>query len=151
MRRALLIFLAVAIVVVGCAKAPTPDKAYLAYLEEVAGNEKRAYEDILYTIQSSSLENPMAPCLWADDLQNATEKLAGAVERAPRPSHKSLKEHQAYLLQGMEYQLLAIRYLDRACATMDADEMYMAVLTQDEVARLVRYANDALDDYERSH
>lgn len=150
MRKALTALMAIAIVVVGCAKAPTPDEAYVVYMEGVASNEKRAYEEILYTIQHSSLENPMAPCLWANNLENATEKLAGALERAPHPSHPSLKKHHAYLLQAMEYQLLAIRYLDRACATMDADEMYMAVLTQDEVARLVRYANDALDDYERN-
>lgn len=150
MKKALTALMAIAIVGAGCATGRVSDDAYLTYMEKVAINEMQTCVGILYTIQTSSLFNPMAPCLRVDDLETATEKLTEAWENAPRPSHPSLKEHLACSLQAMEYQLLAIQHLDKGCVNMDADEMYLATINQDAVFRLMKSANWALDEYNKS-
>jgi len=153
MRRALLVFVAVAIVVLGCAKAPTPDEAYLLYMGEVNNNEMQAYNEALDRIFYSTQEGPWAPwaaCVWVNNLENATKGLKNALERAPKPLHPALKKSHEYALQAMEHQLDGLGHFDKGCASMEADEILIGVDYQNEAAKLLVYAGAALAEYYRS-
>ena len=150
MRRALTALMAIAIVVVGCAKALTPDEAYLLYMGEVNNHEMQAYNEALDRIFYSTQEGPWAACVWVNNLENATKSLKNALERAPKPLHPALKKSHEYALQAMEDQLDGVKHFDKGCASMEADEILIGVDYQNEAAKLLVYAAAALAEYYKS-
>jgi len=160
MKKALTALMAMAIVATACGNgsSPTPtptrvlssDEAYLLYMETVADNEMRTHNQILNSLLDAAEENSWAFCVWVSDLEDASEELMHALERAPRPQHPSLLKYHGYLLQAMVSQLTAVWYWNKGCATMDMDEINIAVAYQMEVFDLLGHASDALDEYEKS-
>jgi len=137
---------------------PTPtrvlnsDEAYFQYMMNVAKNEVIDWWVLLVVIVEVGESDPPVMCTYnTDDLEYMAKQVLYAIERVPQqPRHQLLQEYHGYLLQAMEKHPDTVWYMDKGCASMDAEAMRKALLYGRETLQLIELALNTIAQYERS-